>query len=88
MALRSLIWMFPGLNYQPVSEEIIRRTLRTNESEILQSEGAGVVRDIPENIIINELINFRKWIMTRGGIALQAWQTSIDKLGEAEAKKI
>ncbi|OGZ85924.1 MAG: hypothetical protein A2463_04720, partial [Candidatus Staskawiczbacteria bacterium RIFOXYC2_FULL_32_10] len=47
-----------GLNYQPVSEEIIRRTLRTNESEVLQSEGVGVTRDIPVNIIINELINF------------------------------
>ena len=35
-----------GLNYQPVSEEIIRRTLRTNESEVLQSEGVGVVRDL------------------------------------------
>jgi len=47
-----------GLNYQPVSEEIIRRTLRTNESEILQSESSGVVRDIPENILVNELINY------------------------------
>jgi type III restriction enzyme len=46
------------LNYQPVSEEIIRQTLRTNQSEILQSEGSGVVRDIPVNIIVNELINF------------------------------
>jgi type III restriction enzyme len=46
------------LNYQPVSEEIIRRTLRTNENEILQSSESGVDRDTPENIIINELINF------------------------------
>ncbi|MDO8591009.1 MAG: DEAD/DEAH box helicase family protein [bacterium] len=47
-----------GLNYQPVSEEIIRRTLRTNESEILQSDSSGVARDVPENILVNELINY------------------------------
>jgi len=47
-----------SLNYQPVSEEIIRRTLRTNESEVLQSEGVGVVRDTAENIIVNELMNY------------------------------
>lgn len=47
-----------SLNYQPVSEEIIRRTLRTNESEILQSAGVGIVRDTPINIVINELINY------------------------------
>lgn len=47
-----------GLNYQPVSEEIIRRTLRTNESEILQSKGVGVIRDTAENILVNELINY------------------------------
>ncbi len=47
-----------ALNYQPVSEEIIRRTLRTNENEILQSGDSGVDRDTPENIIISELINF------------------------------
>lgn len=47
-----------NLNYQPVSEEIIRATLRTNELEILQSESGGVVRDIPINILVNELINY------------------------------
>lgn len=47
-----------GLNYQPVTEEIIRRTLRTNESEVLQSEGVGVIRDTAENIIVNELVNY------------------------------
>ena len=46
------------MNYQPVSEEIIRRTLRTNESEVLQSGESGVVRDTPANIIVNELMNF------------------------------
>ncbi len=47
-----------GLNYQPVSEEIIRRTLRTNENEVLQSESSGVTLDTPDNIVINELINY------------------------------
>jgi len=47
-----------NLNYQPVSEEIVRTTLRTNELEVLQSESSGVVRDIPVNILVNELINF------------------------------
>ncbi|MBT3349543.1 DEAD/DEAH box helicase family protein [bacterium] len=47
-----------NLNYQPVSEEIIRATLRTNELEVLQSESGGVVRDIPINILVNELINY------------------------------
>jgi type III restriction enzyme len=47
-----------GLNYQPVSEEIIRRTLRTNLSEILQSSESGLERDLPKNIIMNELVNY------------------------------
>lgn len=46
-----------GLNYQPVSEEILIKTLRTNENEILQSAGVGVVRDAAEKIIVNELMN-------------------------------
>jgi type III restriction enzyme len=47
-----------GLNYQPVSEEIVRRTLRTNLSEVLQGTDSGVERDTPNNIIMNELVNF------------------------------
>jgi len=48
-----------ALNYQPVSEEIVRRTLRTNESESIHQVNEGsILRDVPENIIINELINF------------------------------
>lgn len=46
-----------GLNYQPVSEEILIKTLRTNENEVLQSAGIGVVRDAAEKIIVNELMN-------------------------------
>jgi len=47
-----------NLNYQPVSEEILRTTLRTHEFDILQSKGGGVVRDTPVNILVNELINY------------------------------
>ena len=47
-----------GLNFQPVSEEIIRRTLRTNENEILQSGESGVIRDTPVRIVLNELVNY------------------------------
>jgi len=47
-----------SLNYQPVSEELIRQFLRTNEREIITSEGDNVVRDTPLNIIVNELINY------------------------------
>lgn len=47
-----------GLNYQPVSEEIIRKTLTTNEDEVLHSETKGLEHDKPENVIINELVNF------------------------------
>lgn len=46
-----------GLNYQPVSEEILIKTLRTNENDILQNAGGGVVRDAAEKIIVNELMN-------------------------------
>lgn len=47
-----------NLDFQPVSEEIIRTTLRTNEYEVLQSSSSGIVTDTEQNIIINELINF------------------------------
>jgi len=47
-----------NLNYQPVSEEIVRTTLGTNELEVLQSESGGVVRDTPINILVNELVNY------------------------------
>jgi len=46
-----------SLNYQPVSEEILRRTLRGNETDIVIGQGR-IVPDIPENIIVNELINY------------------------------
>ncbi len=45
-----------SLNYQPVSEEILRRTLRGHEDDIVIGKGK-IVTDSPENIIVNELIN-------------------------------
>ncbi len=74
-----------GLNYQPVSEEIIRRTLRTNESEILQSESSGVVRDTVENILVNELINYPEVDYDRESELLYALaRQAIAKLGSGQ----
>jgi type III restriction enzyme len=45
-----------NLNYQPISEEIKRTTLREMETDIIQSTGT-YVNDRLDNIIVNELIN-------------------------------
>lgn len=47
-----------NLDFQPVSEEIYRRTLRTNQDDNILSVGIGITRDTPVNIIVNELINY------------------------------
>lgn len=47
-----------NINYQPPSEEILRKTLSTNENEVIIGNDSGLVRDIPENIIVNELMNY------------------------------
>ena len=48
-----------NINFQPVSEEIYRRTLRTGEGDAVQSDyTVGVERDTLENIVVNELINY------------------------------
>jgi type III restriction enzyme len=48
-----------NLNYQPVSEEILVKKLREQENGIDIVIGKGrIVVDTPENIIVNELINF------------------------------
>lgn len=71
-----------GLNYQPVSEEIIRRTLRTNQNEVLQSSESGVERDTPSNIIMNELVNFPEVDYDREAELLyRLVQQAITKLG-------
>jgi type III restriction enzyme len=48
-----------NLNYQPVSEEILVKKLREQENGIDIVIGTGrIITDTPENIIVNELINF------------------------------
>ncbi|HHT9111395.1 MAG TPA: DEAD/DEAH box helicase [Candidatus Brocadiaceae bacterium] len=48
-----------NLNYQPVSEEILVKKLREQENsvDIISGKGRGI-HDSPENIIVNELINY------------------------------
>lgn len=47
-----------NLNYQPVSEEILRKTLREQENSIDTVVGKGrFAYDKPDNIIVNELID-------------------------------
>jgi len=46
-----------SLNYQPVAEEIYRKSLKDGQSDLFSSRG-HFVRDTPENIIIKELINY------------------------------
>jgi type III restriction enzyme len=46
------------LSYQPVSEEILRKTLREQENSMDVVTGRGrFIIDKPENIIVNELMN-------------------------------
>jgi type III restriction enzyme len=75
-----------GLNYQPVSEEIVRRTLRTNESEVLQSNEGGVVRDTPINIIVNELVNYPEVEYDREASLLHTLAgQAVDKLSQGKS---
>ncbi|OQZ04430.1 MAG: hypothetical protein B6D34_03535 [Candidatus Brocadia sp. UTAMX1] len=48
-----------NLNYQPVSEEILVKKLREQENsiDIISGKGRGI-HDRPENIIVNELMNY------------------------------
>lgn len=45
-----------NLNYQPISDEILRKTLRDQEADTIMSKGT-MVSDRLDNIIVNELIN-------------------------------
>ncbi len=48
-----------NLNYQPVSEEILRQTLRERERDVISGRGADrIIHDQSEKIIVNELMNF------------------------------
>lgn len=46
-----------NLNFQPVSEEILRQSLKDNSQEIIQGKGR-IIADTNENIIVNELMNY------------------------------
>ncbi|TVM04068.1 MAG: hypothetical protein CV087_01330 [Candidatus Brocadia sp. WS118] len=48
-----------NLNYQPVSEEILVKKLREQENsiDIISGKGRGI-HDSPENIMVNELMNY------------------------------
>lgn len=46
-----------NLQYKPASEEILRRTLREHEDDIVIGKGR-IVLDTPERIIVNELMNY------------------------------
>ncbi|MCC6543845.1 MAG: DEAD/DEAH box helicase family protein [Nitrospirae bacterium] len=48
-----------NLNYQPVSEEILIRKLREQENSVDIVIGRGrIIPDVPERIIVNELMNY------------------------------
>ncbi len=47
-----------GLNYQMVSEQITRYTLRTNEEEIIEGKGTVGAYEGAEKILINELLHY------------------------------
>ncbi len=75
------------MNYNPVSDEIVRMTLRTNEQEILQSETGGVERDTPENTIVNELINFPEIDYDENSALLyKLAKQAIGKIGEGKTQ--
>jgi type III restriction enzyme len=46
-----------NLNFQPVSEEILRQSLKDNSQEIIQGKGR-IISDTNENILVNELVNY------------------------------
>lgn len=46
-----------NLNFQPVSEEILRQSLKDNSQEIIQGKGR-IIADTNENILVNELVNY------------------------------
>jgi len=45
------------LNFQPVSEEILRQSLKDNTQEIILGKGR-IIADTNDNILVNELMNY------------------------------
>ena len=77
-----------GLDYQPVSEEILRKTLREQENSIDTVIGKGrFAYDRPENIIVDELINqpeidydeHNDLLFKLAGQALRKFQSCLDE---------
>jgi len=77
-----------GLNYPPVSEEIIIKTLGKDDVDYLKAEGSGVVRDTSVNIIINELINYPEIDYDReANLLYKIANQAVDKLGSGKSEK-
>jgi type III restriction enzyme len=61
-----------GLNLQPVSEDLIRRNLRTNESDIVQAVSMDFAAErSPVNILTEELANYPEVDYDRDAILIQ-----------------
>lgn len=77
-----------NLNYQPVSEEIIRTTLGTNEYEVIQGTSSGIITDKPANIIVNELINFPEIDYDKNcDLLYKLADQALDKLGKNRSQE-
>lgn len=79
-----------NLNFQPVSEEILRKTLRPQENDSDSILGKGrIVIDSPEKIIVNELINYPEidydvqadMLFKLAGQAIEKFKSYLDENG-------
>jgi type III restriction enzyme len=77
-----------NLNYQPVSEEILVKKLREQENGIDVVIGKGrIIIDTPENIIVNELMNYSEisyddqaeLLYKLAGCAVEKFRTYLDE---------
>jgi type III restriction enzyme len=77
-----------NINYQPLTDEILRKTLGTNENEIIAGNNSGLVRDLPENIIVNELINNPQVDYDRDAdLLFKLAKTAVNKLAKDKNEK-
>ncbi|MEI7603976.1 MAG: DEAD/DEAH box helicase family protein [bacterium] len=77
-----------NLNYQPLTDEILRKTLGTNENEIIAGNESGLIRDLPENIIVNELINDPQVDYDRDAdLLFKLVKTAVKKLAKDKTEK-
>jgi len=69
-----------SLNYKPVDEKILKHKLRTNEQTIIIGKGR-INLDRPDNMIVNELINFPEIDYdTTSELLFKVTNQAIDKL--------